>query len=344
MKNRDDRSRNGGNGKDRKRYVLYAAGAVFLAGLVLAAFLVPQTVFSVQDAIRCRDYSFAKWGEQDVTLMSASYDMSLYNRLSSFAADLAEGVELYVTEQEMEPDQQLYDFLESDRGFYQDGILMWVDEEVIPANMVYGDFHTDMITEWKQYVIYSADYDKGISFMIWYVELENPAGAVVKMLFDAQTGAIYGVRCDYSKQRDGEQIEALKMRLSDLIGASEDDMNMRDAWWALAYYYSGLTDLVNFFEEEWTSVQLYDKNGMMISDSPDQLSENAKELESLDEKMAWSVYDDGRTMDFVFPYENASLTFRMAQEGDMVYLTKYYKNVWDCVIGFPDIYGMIPEF
>lgn len=328
------------------------AGAfcIFLS-LLLAALFVPQGIFALQDALRYREYGFGTASEQNITLLQDSYETSLYRRLERFAQEKSDGVPMYVTEQDLEPGEELEAVLKSDKGLYQNGILLWVDAEYLPADMVLGEFNGKMVTAWKQYVIYSENFAKGVNFIIWYIEMENPAGCVVKLLLDAQTGDVYGIRTDCSRQREnaGEEVPGQDVLLD---MATEEEMNT--FWAILCYLYGGVAgegSTADTREKKLiTSVaELSGLAGYEVADSEmysviisDAAAAVTEEEWGLDKVAECSASEDGTEWTGKFHYGENRLDFTVKFEGS--YSKKFYEVLWDGVLGFPDIMELVPEF
>lgn len=333
----------------------YAAGAIALAALIFAAFFLPQLVFHVQDDLRCRDYQFDMQEVQDITLLSTSYETSLYNRLLRFAEDEQSGAKLYVTSQEMTPNQELYDFLESVEGLQQSNILMLMDTGLFSYSLIY-DYQ---VTDWKQYVIYSDNYARGVNFIIWYIELEQESGAVLRLLLDAETGSLYGIQSDYEAMREQAKVYSDTMReqaagekkvysntLIDFLGVIFGSAyNMAEAWMSLAYCYGGFDERADFFAESEKLLQEMESYGYDTEiDGYLKAPYAEKEISWIGNDSQWSVRDYGKELEFVFPYGEYSQKFLLNMSGDVIYVEDYYAMLADVTVGFPSIYELIPEF
>lgn len=68
--------------KGRKSRRGKAGSFVIFLSLLLAALFIPQGIFTLQDALRYREYGFGTASEQNITLLQDSYETSLYRRLS----------------------------------------------------------------------------------------------------------------------------------------------------------------------------------------------------------------------------------------------------------------------
>lgn len=319
----------------------YAAGAAALAALIAAAFFAPQLIFGLQDSLRSRDYRFDRQETQDVMLLNTSYERSLYNRLSRFAEDTQKGVQMYVTCQDMTPDQALDDFLHSEAGLWQAGVTLWADTGLFPYSMLYDS----EVTDWKQYVIYSDDYTKGVNFIIWYVEVENKEGAVFRILLDADSGALYGISSDYTalaaKLKTGTAADS--GYLAELLGVALEDSEMAEYWAAVGYYCAGLNEKADYLEQMELHLSMYDEG--MYAESNAAVGDGSFSPSDI----CWSVgeSENGRQLDFTYTYGTYTLDFRLAFEGNVYYDANDRYGIgmiMDAEIGFPAICELIPAF
>lgn len=323
---------------------IYAVGAIALAALILTAFFAPSLVFGLQDKLRCQEEQFEIQETQDITLLSTSYEQSLYNRFLRFAEDKQSGAQMYVTARELTPNQELEDFLQSEKGLWQEGILLLADIGVLPYELLEeSQYHA---TDWKQYVIYNENYDRGVNFIIWYIQLETSSGFVYRMLLDAQTGSLYGIQYDNSvwlaKQESKKVIDSVK--LSEIMGISLDsELDRMDAWTGLAYYYGGYHENDYFQKEIQKEMEEYYEN-MAVDGYIEEPYINKTVISWSDEYVSKRVTDDEIWYNFSFPYEEYKLDFRIRQDSDVFFVEKEYSAVVDMTMGFPDIYELIPEF
>lgn len=328
------------NRRKNRSSKIYAVGAVVLAALIFAAFFAPQLIFHIQDNLLCRENRFDIQEEQDITLLSTSYETSLYNRLLRFAEDEQTGAQMYVTARELTPNQELEEFLHSDIGLQQDVIWLLADSGMIPYELLEENQYR--ATEWKQYVIYSEDYNRGVNFIIWYVRLESTNGFVYRLLLDAQTGSVYGIQSDNSAwlaQQGNIKVEE-HITLSEFLGISiESETDGMDAWTSLAYYFGGFQEkeyFVTEMEERYENLAIDGYLKEPYLDKTDILWSK--------EYVSKRVTDNEVWYSFTFPYGEYSLDFRIRQDSDVFFVEKYYNVVVDMTIGFPDIYELIPEF
>ena len=147
----------------RKRLYAYAAGAFAVVLLVIGAFLTPRIVFAVQDDLRCGKVELEGLERMDITSFSTGYEQDLYQRFLRYAQGLAEGKQYYVAVKELEPTSEILDFLMSDKGLYQEGIISLLDDYIPEETFGYN------LIQWTQYVIYGDDFSEGVNFLLWYI-------------------------------------------------------------------------------------------------------------------------------------------------------------------------------
>lgn len=338
----------------------YAASILVLTALVGVAFFGPGWVFGFQDNIRCRDRVLEERENVNVAALSTNYEPSFYQRMVNFAEDPA-GTSYYVASEELTDYDKLQNSLDSDSG------RIW---PLINMGLVTDQIFSCEITEWKQYVIYSDDYTKGVNFILWYIELTHPSETIgtYKLLVEANTGEIYGIKSAVGEtfftpeMKYDRDIIYYERSLEECIGFPSGEM-YGDEWAFLALFFSGLS-LPDFYEFS----DLYFAAAPVIHEK--MMQENAVVDESLDEGLTreevneiklklgitdevderWieflgtypvaSVWDKGNRLDYIFPYGDSSLIFRMQ-------MAKSVPHPWrlrDITIGFPEIYELIPEF
>lgn len=336
------------------RSMLYVFSALSLAAMVAAAFLGPRLLFDFQDSLRCRNQMLEERESLDVTALETIYEKSLYKRLLHFSEGLDSGEEFYVTVREMEADQEFYDRLYSEQGIYQEGLMLLMDAGIISYDLIEMDFS---VTEWKQCVIYSNDYTQGVNFMLWYVELQVADGAEYKLLLDADSGELYGVKCDYEALRsmlsqNKYGLDDIDANFLELIGLDPDlSTSMWDAGTVLANVFGGLKSQAYVATES----QVYDagKSYNVVEEYPVKIygskGNNAGEAtdveeESKTEEVTCSVGYDKNKVDFYFPYGENRLCFRMAMLNTATESKEVYYPLKDVVVGFPEIYELIDAF
>ncbi|MCM1063709.1 MAG: hypothetical protein NC420_04405 [Eubacterium sp.] len=331
--------------------MVYAVSILTLTALVGMAFFSPGWFFGIQDSVRCSDTVLEERENVDVAVLSTNYESSFYQRMINFAENQDGSTHYYVASEELTDTAGLQDFLYSDNGLYNDRILA-----LLEAGLITDRIFQCQVTAWKQYVIYSDDYAKGVNFILWYIELENPDESIgtYKLLLEANTGELYGLRADTGATIP--EYSYSEHSLEEFLGVTAEDILDEEGWMILAYLYSGLTES-NFFQyydlyhNAVGSIYGYttDFAGMEIGDAA--FSELRLKLGVADEEEEqWLdflrihptmlVWDGGNRLEYTFPYGEGRLIFRM-QMPESVYYPWKIRNI---TVGFPAIYELIPEF
>lgn len=289
------------------------AGTAALAVLVLIAFFLPRLVFRLQDVYRCREDSFSVQEEQDITLLTTSYEPSLYQRLLRYAEDCREGKEIYVVSKELEPNQELYDFLDSSIGLKQDAVALWLDMNLVPYAMLY-DFE---VSAWSQHVVYSDSYAGGVNFILWSIEMKIKSGSVCRLLLDAETGSVYGISMSWRAESEKQSAK------DDAIALLGEELDT-DAWYALAYLYGAFSE---------NDLERYEVENYLVQGT--ERAQTVEHILTIGEPAAiWEIAEEGGGIyRALFPYGDSCLEFRVdvTEESGIR-------------AGFPAIYEQLPGF
>ncbi|MCM1026142.1 MAG: hypothetical protein NC432_06880 [Roseburia sp.] len=348
---------------------VYALGFLVSVLLIGSAFLAPQAVFGVQDNIRCGKVEMGELESMDIASFNTGYETDLYRRLERFAEGLSKGRQYYVADQEMRPDADFVNFWTSEQGAYQEQMLMWFEEGTIPFEVTEYD-----LQRWKQYVIYGDDFSAGVNFILWYVELANPGTPTLKLLLDGETGEIYGLSIVQTEETLGEDEYVSRFYATPWIELAEMQgrNSMEYLWYMMAYEYGGVIDEAlfkimegyGFFFEDMDLdilrveleilVQEQIESGWNVSVDGEAESNlwNDEEALRLLNDIKWECSEDKTTAFFSFPYGKEGedgryelvFCWRMSQ---IMYIVSK-RGSGECpvefVLGFPEIYGLIPEF
>ena len=315
---------------DRHRFSRYAAEVLIIGTVVTAALFFPQLIFWVEDNILCGDITLGQRESMNAESLSTTYERSLGKRMGNFARGLAENKKYYVTSQNLTVDDELTEYLYSDKGLYQ-GFFQHFFYYMFPAEIWEEQYYA---VSWKQYVIYSDDFEEGVYFILWYIELQDADGGVIKLLTDAEDGTMYGIKTENSSL-PGSGLSYRELILSYSEGAIE-------AWTYYALYYEAMPDepeddiseSEGKRKDEITDVDS-DRYGMVSSD----YSEEGVKHQLLS---AFSYRNEAENRGrFSIPYGNAELDVILyveEQEKERFYL---FPNT---TVGVSQIYEMIPEF
>jgi len=344
----------------RRNRQSYAAAILTLTALVGIAFFSPGWVFGFQDSRQCSDMTLEERENVDVAVLSTNYESSFYQRMINFAENQTENTEYYVASEELTDYRQLREFLESENGLYRDSIL-----SLLEAGLITNHIFECEISAWKQYVIYSDDYTKGVNFILWYIELEHPDMGTYKLLLEANTGEFYGMQADTGRTlaeyaRFDKKAVGMKYSLTDYLSIASEQV-LDDIWYVLAPFYSGLSisdfyrfreQYVQLMEEMSGTVSMRASNystGELVEESyPEENGEKLREMLGTDS--LWIdfvqnyptilIEEDGNRLQCTFPYGEGSLSFRM----QMTESVNYPWTLQNLTVGFPAIYSLIPEF
>lgn len=355
-----------GKGTDRRFEVSrkkgsYLIGGLALAVLLIAAFAVPRLIFTIQDIVRGETLVLSAREKLDISAFGTSYERTLYKRMVSYADGIGEGRTYYTAAQDMEDTTELEAFLVSSQtGMHQEGILLLVELGFVPN---FFDSWTNLgaeveVKKWKQYVIYGDDFAEGVNFILRYVELEWQAGNYrMKLLLDGESGAVYGIRWEDTNWNNAS-FKDISIVERENIG----EEIMWDLLYVLALYVGGYNELLNVEDMEvmmeWEYRYGWDLAEQMagnheISQAAEELGyrwseEKMQYIRDLRGKGNWRIEEDGNRLAFEIPYGENTLDFIIKSEHGACedWWHVYKRNIYyrDMLMGYPDIYRLIPEF
>lgn len=322
--------------KGVKRMFVLVAELAALVALISAAFFAPQIVFGIQDYLLCANTSLSKRETLDVEALGTTYEKSLNQRIMNYMDGLEAGENYYVAEQVLEINQEVYDFLSD--NLYHDIVLTYVDIGVIPIEFYKLEY---TVTQWKRYVIYSENYDKGVSFILWYIELQDSMGAVMKLLADGEDGTIYALKTENNGLLEQSGGDAGKNQNASYNGGIVD--------WIWIIYEEG------YLAELWGRYTLYYEamsrveTDVYIKEYLEQEEEYLEDEAVLAKDVRWEIetfdYDsEGCRIRFYLPYgeERLEVLVEISNvELGLKYIT--YRSP-DFTMGIRQIYEKIPEF
>lgn len=331
---RNSNKKNAPEGK-RKPGVLLREVFLLLA-VVAAALLIPQGIFLVQDEILCRKTELSSQDAGDIEFLGSNYEQSLHQRMWDFAEGLAAGDNFYVTSRNLVHNEELQEYLYSEKGLYQEMMLVFSELDLLYT--VFWDFEASVL-QWKQYVIYSDDYAKGVNFILWYIELLSGSDTVMKLLADGETGIIYAVKT--------ESADGLSLQDTDMGGLREP------GYWKLFEEEELCEDLLAYFmicyeAQGWEELSAVREGAYY--DGKEGSLETGIRMRELAQRGEYACKD--KTIWFQLPYEEYFLDY-MLEIGDMNIVDdeKLALLGLDLVLLYPDvtmgireIYELIPEF
>lgn len=324
----------------------YAAGPLVLGLLVIAAFLMPQFIFRVQDDILCGDIKLSRRESMDVEAMRTDYEKVLSIRLKNFADGLTAGENFYVSSQELEINEEIQEYLYSDSGLYQSLIDNFTSIGLLD---IWGRDYT--VNQWKRYVIYSDNYAKGVNFILWYIELQD-AEEVMKLLVDGEDGTVYALKTEISLPEE-EQVK-VHYDYWDQMKSYLGEYMYHVLWGYFADYYDLMTDEVTEQYHTWleaiergmtkarlqTEISVIDAEALTDGEVIGVEIEEAPETESEDwSAEAWYAMEGENRLILRMPCGESSLKVVVEIENP-----EYGFSLPYVTIGILDIYERIPEF
>lgn len=314
---------------------IYAAAVLGVVALLACAFYLPQFLFQVRDNALCDDTVLGERENVDI-LIGDSYELSLYDRMCNYAEGLARGTSYYVSLQDMEADEELYELLYGsvDRIF-QNPMQIMMQGHLIP----YSFLNDLTIVQRKQYVIYSDDYARGVNFIIWYLELAGHSGEKLEILMDAETYTIYGIKSEkYGLWGHDENIDWREYSLTtnlerhlQIVGFSD----ARDFWLTMAIHYEAIS--ISQVELIYHAIDADRVNKAMIIQGEDgEQQEMIRQMAVLSE----GEWTDENELVLSLPYGEYLMELRMQMLVDPSQMYRYH----DVYLGFDAICSMIPEF
>lgn len=230
--------------------------------LIAGAIMLPQLVFAVWDRGNTRELGQGSRLGIDSEGLREDYELSLRNRLYSFARGLHDGKSYYISEMSFElSGEEQTDIL---------GVALAQEPMRAMSELfaMYGydfaDIGKNYVADWKKYAIYDTER---VSFICWYVNIWLDSVHRVQMLFDAEDGTLYYIRgirqAQQEATQDMQRVEYDKYRdvsLSVADASAAYGFDAGDAmiiWEVLSNYYGADTDQISIKENTGISFPLY---------------------------------------------------------------------------------------
>ncbi len=309
--------------------------------LLLTVSYAPQLIFAVQDGILWGQPSLSQRESMDVETLSTTYESSLARRMMNYAEGLAAGDRFYVTSRSLTPGENLYQYINSEQGLYQDMIFSLADNSLLDYLFLdeLASLENCMRCQWKQYVIYSEDYTKGVNFILWYIEYKNSKNEVIKILTDAESGVLYALKTEGSVRLSKPQIGMWSVQDPMAIWsyfasfyeatAASEVLEMENKLWEQAGYVMEYYEMaVKEGSDLTTKEDIQTGSNFVQSNAGYEMSENALYC-----RLPYG--ENSMDVEIIISKENA---FYSDKFGISYYLLP------DMVIGVRQIYEMIPEF
>lgn len=346
-------------GRDRWSYLI---GGLVLVILLIAAFAVPKLILTIQDIVRSETMVLSAREKLDISAFSTSYERVLYKRMESYADGIGEGRMYYTAAQEIEDTSELEAFLVSSQtGMHQVGVQFLVDMGFVPNFFnAWTDIEGEVeVKKWKKYVIYGDDFAEGVSFILRYIELEWGGTYKMKLLLDEESGAVYGIRW--------EDTNWSKASFKDVSIVRREGFNEAEMWsllYVLALYVGGYNEILGeedllalreaiakrlWYVDEKQQIKYRNEISQVVEMLGYRLSDKGLQyIEGLMSKANWWIEEDGNRLLFEIPYGENTLDFIIKSEHgaceDRWHVHTRFIYYRDMIMGFPDIYRMIPEF
>lgn len=344
-----------------RRLKSYMAVWLIIASVVIIAFFTPQAIFWIQDGVLHQRTELDQRERMDVETLSSGYEKSLYQRMLNFAEGLALGDSFYVTSRNLAANgetEELEEYLYS--GHLYQGMMEHMEAlDLIPMTLFKSEY---AVSQWKQYVVYSDNYTKGVNFILWYIELAYSNDIEVKLLADAETGTLYALKIQGCKW----------MRISDYADAKYAWMfesgNMTDLWLICASQFEAISSETDLMELatgstgtesdgglEENKEDLYEEERILAMMEAHGIADAAADLQVFQKEEAYiaimAYIEDRIECNFEerfvrlrLPYKAAALeiTVEIGEwQADEERLSYMYPDI---TVGVRQLYEMIPEF
>lgn len=352
---------NTGNSRNRNRkrrgapFRYYVLILSVLSLLIVLAFFTPQVIFQVQDAILCKGNVLSQQENVNVESLSTTYEQSLGTRMTNYAEGLAGDDTFYVASQNLSDNDELSNYFYSDSCIHSDYVTGLVNANLLPMDLWEMEYS---VSQWKQYVIYSDNFTKGVNFILWYIELQDSADRVIKLLADAEDGTIYAIRTEGNVVPQEGKDRRMSRDYSYLDEAGLNDSAVVELWGFYALYYRAIDEdeikdfyaLVN--ELGWEGVTLVGIGDAAVNEEEETVAKEREMVikalgiderwQPILEKVKYHMEGDDGIV-FSMPYGDFSLEAVMDVPviEDVPWDMYIYPNL---TIGIRQIYEMIPEF
>ncbi|MCI9335949.1 MAG: hypothetical protein HFH93_00170 [Lachnospiraceae bacterium] len=338
----------------RKNISYYAVIVSILAVLIAAAFFAPQILFQIQDAILCKDTVLTRQESINVEALGTTYE-SLAVRMQNYAEGQSAGNTFYVTSQEVAVTSEMEDYAYSN-GIYGEMTGNMIELGLLPTYTWSVGY---VITDWKQYVIYSNDFTKGVNFILWYIEMQDDNEVIFKFLVDAEDGTVYAVKTEGNRIPERNAAESPHNYIDNF---SWRDLSATAVWIFFASMYeaidSGETKTLDIMigEYGWTADELANNadyavdHGIIEDDIYNKEREALlyemfsmhEEWRDVSEKVRYYVWEND-TIYFLLPFGDTKLDM-VIHIDDSEEASEYIYGIPDILMGIRQIYEMIPEF
>lgn len=178
--------------RNMKTYGMCIGGVVLL---IIAALLLPQIVFAVQDRYQITSTQVEKRNSLDVSQLNSVYEKEMNERMSNFAALSLQDITVTAIDYNMEDDLEVIEAILEQR---------WIEQLHYMTDYIFFETFQNALTvnleNCKKYIVYGNDYQEGVALMLWYIEMYVMDGEMkIRFLVDSETDSIYYLKitaCD----------------------------------------------------------------------------------------------------------------------------------------------------
>ncbi len=190
-------------GRRQGRLAKYTICVFVLAALIAVSVMGPQLVFAMQDKYFINNIQLSERSSMDVEALNASYEKDLQERLQMFTEGLSEGKTYFATDTTYQEDEDFYVVL--DNILMQEWAYFMEAIGVMPS-LSYCIYEEGFdLSCWKRYIIYDKEFEDGVTFMAWYIDLTFMEGHRLQLLVDTEDYSLYYIRFQIADiERNGE--------------------------------------------------------------------------------------------------------------------------------------------
>lgn len=333
-------NKNKGIKNKKAGYIPVMAGMVLL---VIVALFLPQLLFTLQDQYSMQRTELAERDKLNIANLNLIYEEQLSTRLKQFA----EEEKHYVTaiEYDVSDDVQLsniliatlqqnYIYMLYENGFLPEDVIVMLTLEKLSINDRREDNEYYIyVKEWKKYIFYGEELEKGVTLMAWYIDFFLLDGTEMKVLADVESGTIYYLKVTNSSSTvwsSWNDATAIKERQEALLVYYEKNLYFYNTY---STYYEANTEI---FDELFPETESYNSAvyGVKVYDA----EENTRE-EKENGFVKKEIEDNVIRLSYPLYYEKYNLIFCFEADFNCV----NNSICPDITIGIPAIGELIPE-
>jgi len=178
--------------KEKYHKIKYAICILLLASFIGIAFLGPQLIFTLQDKFYVGNIQLSVRNSMDMEALNESYEKDLKKRLQQFWEGLNRGKVYLTTETVYESDAEFDELL---TVILEQPWMSVIDATEMIPDVPYYIFKTGYdLTSWKRYTVYDKEFEEGVVFMMYYIDLLLKDGKRIQLLVDAEDYSMYYIQ------------------------------------------------------------------------------------------------------------------------------------------------------